>query len=85
MQIVSDNTCAAASGDFIRFNRTSGRCELITDASYAGLITEDMVCGRNPGRSSCQGDSGGPFTVNEDDQHILVGVVSWANGCGEVR
>ena len=84
MQIVSDNTCAAASGNFFGLNSTTGRCELETD-SYAGFISEDMVCARNPGRAPCQGDSGGPLTVNEDEQHILVGVVSWAYGCGEVR
>ena len=77
---MSDSTCAAASGNYI-----NGRCQLVTDASYAGMISEDMVCARNPGMDACQGDSGGPLTVNEDDQHILVGVVSWANGCGEVR
>ena len=33
-----------------------------------------------------QGDSGGPFTVKneETNQHDLVGVVSWGDGCAAV-
>ena len=34
-----------------------------------------------------QGDSGGPFTVKNSgtNQHDLVGVVSWGDGCAAVR
>ena len=36
---------------------------------------------------SFQGDSGGPFTVKseETNQHDLVGVVSWGDGCAAVN
>ena len=36
---------------------------------------------------SFQGDSGGPFTVKseETNQHDLVGVVSWGDGCAAVK
>merc|ERR1719308_508580 len=42
-QILSDSTCAAASGNYFGLNSTTGRCELET-GSYAGFISEDMVC-----------------------------------------
>lgn len=47
---------------------------------YDGDITKNMLCaGYMDGRrDGCQGDSGGPLIVD----HILVGIVSWGNGCG---
>ena len=34
------------------------------------------------GKDSCQGDSGGPLVcLNEDNQPILRGIVSWGFGC----
>ena len=49
------------------------------NAAYGGGITAGMLCAGFPegGRDSCQGDSGGPFVVSG----IVVGVVSWGNGC----
>jgi hypothetical protein len=33
-----------------------------------------------------QGDIGGPMTVkDESDQHTLVGITSWGEGCAKVR
>ena len=54
-------------------------------AKYEGKIFGDMICGVNSGRGQCQGDGGGPFTVEENGQHILVGVTSWALGCAKVN
>ncbi|KAL5333082.1 trypsin-like serine protease [Aspergillus crustosus] len=47
-----------------------------------GIITDSMFCAGIPGggKDACQGDSGGPVVANR----VLVGVVSWGNGCAKV-
>ncbi|XP_075167418.1 trypsin alpha-like [Haematobia irritans] len=40
-------------------------------------ITITMICAAAEKKDACQGDSGGPLAANG----ILVGVVSWGNGC----
>jgi len=47
-------------------------------------ITEQMLCaGGEEGKDGCQGDSGGPLTVpvGSDNQHVLIGDVSFGNQC----
>ena len=86
LEIVSDATCEAYSGSVETFNATLNTCVTENDFSYAGLISEDMLCAGAAGKDHCQGDSGGPMTVKEgdQDQHTLVGVVSWGAGCAGV-
>ncbi|KAL1528129.1 hypothetical protein AB1Y20_009493 [Prymnesium parvum] len=55
--------------------------------SYPGSITDGMICAGldEGGRDACQGDSGGPlFAIPEGsgvEGAVLIGVVSWGNGC----
>ena len=51
------------------------------------FISRNMMCaGRIDGKGdACHGDSGGPLTVENRNsgKHILVGVVSWGDRCGD--
>ena len=50
-------------------------------AAHSG-ITDGMLCaGGEAGKDSCQGDSGGPLTYKEGSQHVLIGDVSFGDGC----
>ena len=52
-------------------------------ASYNGRVRSTMMCaGYREGRiDSCQGDSGGPLVWRSPDGPVLVGVVSFGDGC----
>lgn len=49
----------------------------------APKITKDMICAgyEEGGKDACGNDSGGPLV----HKNILVGVVSWGNGCAQSR
>ncbi len=71
LPIVSYSTCTA-KGSYTPFAiHTSNVC-----AGYAA-----------GGKDSCQGDSGGPLFVpgGDDSADLLVGVVSWGDGCAKKK
>lgn len=54
-------------------------------ASYAGAVTDGMMCVGFPegGKDSCQSDGGGPLAVGDGKGgRYQVGVASWGEGCG---
>ena len=59
----------------------SADCNAAT--AYNGRIKPGMICAgyREGGIDSCQGDSGGPLVWRTPDGPILVGVVSFGEGC----
>lgn len=59
--------------------------EKVCAEAYAGFnnVTDTMICaGYKEGeKDACQGDSGGPLVTKSGDDYLLVGVVSWGEGC----
>lgn len=57
------------------------------NVSYKNKITERMVCAglEQGGKDSCQGDSGGPLFSGQGNDRVLVGVVSWGEGCARAK
>lgn len=55
--------------------------------SYDGKIDTSMIlAGYDEGeRDACQGDSGGPLVMNVNSKTLLVGVVSWGEGCARAK
>ena len=80
--IITNNACKQSSGTILRCE--NGVVIEYGPVSMNSLVLDDVVCGIKSGQGSCYGDSGGPFTVEEDGQHTLVGVVNGALACARV-
>jgi secreted trypsin-like serine protease len=52
------------------------------DPVYKGKTNGSSLCAFGKGRDACHGDSGGPL-IRAAGTPVLVGVVSWGEGCGE--
>lgn len=52
-------------------------------ASYNNAVTDNMICAglREGGLDSCQGDSGGPAVATAGETKLLMGIVSFGEGC----
>ncbi len=51
--------------------------------SYNGKVLPGMMCAGFHEVDACQGDSGGPLVLKGPDGPVLVGIVSWGEGCGQ--
>jgi trypsin len=51
----------------------------------SGGRTENMLCAKDEGQDACQGDSGGPLVVNDNDEDVQVGVISFGVGCARIN
>jgi secreted trypsin-like serine protease len=52
--------------------------------SYQGRIDDTMYCAGKGDVDSCQGDSGGPLlAMDANREFVLIGVVSWGEGCAK--
>ena len=52
--------------------------------AYQGFVGQSMICAgfESGGQDACNGDSGGPlFYLNDNNDFIVGGVVSWGAGC----
>ncbi len=61
--------------------------ECNTPRAYNGAIADTMLCAGHPGGGSdaCAGDSGGPLVWRKSDAPVLVGIVSFGEGCGQAQ
>jgi len=61
-----------------------GQEDCISDYSINNIF-DSSICAYDPTwwKDSCTGDSGGPLFAKNDQEEILIGIVSWAEGCAQ--
>ena len=82
--IISNRKCKEGRGLMYHCDQTTNTT-VPREVNYRGRIFGGMMCAVSPGRDACRLDSGGPLTVEGNGKNILVGVISWAEGCAKVR
>lgn len=57
------------------------------NVAYKNKISDRMICAglEQGGKDSCQGDSGGPLFSGQGADRVLMGVVSWGEGCARAK
>lgn len=69
-----------ASMQLMQVDLKARRCD--SAPAYRGRTTGGMLCASAPGVDTCQGDSGGPLVLTYGAP-LLVGIVSWGDGCAD--
>ena len=95
--VANTKVYAAGWGTLLSNGPVSNKLQNVLITAYAGSACSkyqntnwnSQICAGelNGGKDTCQGDSGGPLylkeTINGKVRHVLVGITSYGNGCGE--
>lgn len=57
---------------------------LYQNAAQRQFVNENMICTLTAGKDACSGDSGGPVIAQVDGVWVLLGIVSFGNGCADI-
>ncbi|XP_042889418.1 chymotrypsin B-like [Penaeus japonicus] len=57
---------------------------LYQNAAQRQFVNENMICTLTAGKDACSGDSGGPVIALVDGVWVLLGIVSFGNGCADI-
>ncbi len=62
-------------------------CTVYMDSPYAPILESHLCAGyvQEGGKDACQGDSGGGFVCSQGSSFVLAGIVSWGDGCAQIK